>query len=205
MWTTAMKTTEQDKEEMILVDRVMRMLVREGKKAKAERIMECTLALVHSNRATAQTTLAEAIDNIQPLFELKRVRVSGVTHQIPALITEARQQAFAIRWLVQAARTEKRSAGGRTLPFANVLAKHIREAAQDRGPAVAKKQAVHKTAEANRAFAHYRWWIWLEGHQIQSESQLQELPIQGTEAGTPSIQDASVGRSGIVGMPHAPR
>jgi small subunit ribosomal protein S7 len=134
------------------------VLTQNGHKAKAERILRDSLALLHTDTVTAHHILADAIDNVTPLFELKRVRVSGMTHQIPALVSVQRQTSMAIRWLVQATRAEKRSTKGRKTPFANLFARQLLDASHMRGSAFLKKQGVHKIAEANRAFAHYRWW-----------------------------------------------
>jgi small subunit ribosomal protein S7 len=134
------------------------VLTQNGHKAKAERILRDTLALLHTTNATAHEIMSQAIDNVTPLFELKRIRVSGMTHQIPALVSAHRQTSMAIRWLVQATRADKRSSKGRKVPFAHLLARQLLDASQMRGNAYLKKQGVHKIAEANRAFAHYRWW-----------------------------------------------
>jgi len=134
------------------------VLTKDGKKAKAERIVQRKLALLHTDQATAAHMFIQAVDNVKPLFELKRVRVSGMTHQIPALISPARQTSIALRWIVQSVRADKKLPKTRTKSFESVLARHLQDAVQMRGAAVLKKQGVHKIAEANRAFAHYRWW-----------------------------------------------
>ena len=140
-----------------LLDKFTCVLTQHGKKAKAEGILQRALTLLHNDRATAHEMVARGVDNVKPLFELKRVRVAGTTHQITALLTEQRQTSIALRWIVQASRADKQAGKTKRMSFADNLARQLADAAHMKGTAFAKKQTVHKVAEANRAFAHYRW------------------------------------------------
>ena len=93
----------------------------------------------------------EALENVRPAVEVRSRRVGGATYQVPTEVRPARRDALAIRWIVDNAR--KRSEKS----MRERLANEINEAAQNRGGAIKKKEDVHKMAEANRAFAHYRW------------------------------------------------
>ena len=95
--------------------------------------------------------LDKALDNVRPMVEVKSRRVGGATYQVPVEVRPTRQQALAMRWLIEAARerTEK------SMPMR--LAAELMDASENRGTAVKKREDVHRMAEANKAFAHYRW------------------------------------------------
>lgn len=95
--------------------------------------------------------LTQAVTNVTPQQEVRSRRVGGATYQIPAPVRTDRAQALAIRWLVNASRSKKGS------PFADRLAQELISAYNNEGAAVKKKEDVHRMAEANRAFAHFRW------------------------------------------------
>jgi small subunit ribosomal protein S7 len=96
-------------------------------------------------------TLDKALDNVRPMVEVKSRRVGGATYQVPVEVRPTRQQALAMRWLIEAARarTEK------SMP--QRLAAELMDASENRGSAVKKREEVHRMADANKAFAHYRW------------------------------------------------
>ena len=95
--------------------------------------------------------LEQALENVKPAVEVKSRRVGGATYQVPVEVRPQRRQTLAMRWLIDAAR--KRS----EKTMAHRLAHELMEAADNRGAAVKKKEDVHRMAEANKAFSHYRW------------------------------------------------
>ena len=123
-----------------------------GKKAVAERIVYGALSEIESKGSTAPLeTFEKALEEIAPLVEVKSRRVGGATYQVPVEVRPSRRNALAMRWLVDSARkrTEK--------TMASRLAGELLDAAESRGSAVKKREDTHKMAEANKAFAHYRY------------------------------------------------
>jgi small subunit ribosomal protein S7 len=128
------------------------MVMERGKKSTAEGIVYDALEAISSKKGgDAMEILDKALDNVRPMVEVKSRRVGGATYQVPVEVRPTRQQALAMRWLIEAARerTEK------SMPMR--LAAELMEAAENRGSAVKKREDVHRMAEANKAFAHYRW------------------------------------------------
>jgi small subunit ribosomal protein S7 len=124
----------------------------DGKKSIAEKIIYSALDLVSSRgEKTGIDTFNDAIENIKPIIEVKSRRVGGATYQVPVEVRPVRQQSLAIRWLIDAARKRNE----RTM--AERLANEFMDAATDKGAAFKKKEDTYKMAEANKAFAHYRW------------------------------------------------
>jgi small subunit ribosomal protein S7 len=124
----------------------------DGKKSVAERIVYG--ALDHIAGKTSQNSLDglnKALENVQPLVEVKSRRVGGATYQVPVEVRPARRSALAMRWLIDAAR--KRSEKNMVMK----LAGEVIDANENRGTAVKKREDTHKMAEANKAFSHYRW------------------------------------------------
>jgi len=136
-----------------LVAAIISKVMSQGKKSLAQRIVYA--AIERSNEATDSVdpleTLNRAIENAKPRVEVKSRRVGGATYQVPLEVSPARQQSLAIRWIVGAAR------GRRGTPMHVALANEIRDAGANQGSAVRKRDEVHKMAQANRAFAHFRW------------------------------------------------
>ena len=137
-----------------LLAKFMNMIMNDGKKSVAERIIYGALDHM-SNRASvpgekALEMLEEALENVKPVVEVKSRRVGGATYQVPVEVRPARRQTLAMRWLIEAAR--KRSEKS----MAQRLAHELMEAAENRGTAVKKKEDTHRMAEANKAFSHYR-------------------------------------------------
>jgi small subunit ribosomal protein S7 len=123
-----------------------------GKRSLAERVVYDALAQAASRRGLEPAALLDsALERVQPMVEVKSRRVGGATYQVPVEVRSARQMALAMRWLVDSAR--KRSEKSMT----DRLASELLEAAEGRGAAVKKREDVHRMAEANKAFAHYRW------------------------------------------------
>ena len=135
-----------------LVSRFINALMRDGKKSTAEAILYDALASVEQKaNDSALKVFEQAIDNVRPVIEVKSRRVGGSTYQVPTEIRPARRTALGIRWMIGFSR--KRSERG----MANKLAGEILDAANRRGASVKKREDTHKMAEANKAFAHFRW------------------------------------------------
>ncbi|WP_097462453.1 30S ribosomal protein S7 [Mangrovitalea sediminis] len=124
-----------------------------GKKAVAERIVYGALDIVAEKGKDKQPLelFEKALENIQPLVEVKSRRVGGATYQVPVEVRPARQNALAMRWLVDFSRKRGEKS------MAQRLAGEILDAAENKGAAVKKREDVHRMAEANRAFSHYRF------------------------------------------------
>src|SRR2546425_1186062 len=103
-------------------------------------------------KAEPMKILKRAVDNVKPLLEVKSRRVGGATYQVPVEVNPARRQSLSIRWIISYAAQR-----GSEKQMVNKLANEILDAANNRGGAVKKKEDTHKMAEANKAFAHYRW------------------------------------------------
>ena len=135
------------------VSRFINMLMLDGKKWNAEKIVYGSLELVvqKTQKSDAMEILTKAIDNVRPLLELKSRRVGGATYQIPVEVRGDRGASLALRWIRNAAR------GRKGKPMQQRLADEILDAYNGQGTAVKKREEIHKMAEANRAFSHYRW------------------------------------------------
>ena len=135
------------------ISRFINMLMTQGKKWNAERIVYGSLDIVaqKTQKADPLEVLNKALDNVRPLLELKSRRVGGATYQIPVEVRGERGVSLALRWIRNAAR------GRKGKPMEQRLAEEILEAYHGQGSAVKKKEEIHKMAEANRAFSHYRW------------------------------------------------
>lgn len=135
-----------------LITKFTNCLMRDGKKAVAEQIMYAAFDLVEERtRENPVMVFRNAVDNTKPMVEVKSRRVGGSNYQVPVEVRVERREALAIRWLISFAR--KRS--GRTM--FEKLANELMEASHNRGGAIRRKEEVHKMADANKAFAHYRW------------------------------------------------
>jgi small subunit ribosomal protein S7 len=136
-----------------LVAKFMNVLMFGGKKSTAEHILYGAFDIL-AERAAGEDplkTFKRALDNVKPLVEVKSRRVGGATYQVPVEVRAERRVALAMRWLGLYARDR----GERTM--AERLANEILDAAQNRGNAVKKREDTHRMADANKAFAHYRW------------------------------------------------
>jgi small subunit ribosomal protein S7 len=138
-----------------LLAKFMNMIMNDGKKSVAERIIYGALERI-SERQThsdekALELLEQALENVKPSVEVKSRRVGGATYQVPVEVRPARRQTLAMRWLIDAARNRSEKS------MAFRLAHELMDAADNRGTAVKKKEDTHRMAEANKAFSHYRW------------------------------------------------
>ena len=123
-----------------------------GKKSVAERIVYGALDIVKEKSGNDPVeTFQEALDTIAPMVEVKSRRVGGATYQVPVEVRPKRRQTLAMRWIIEAARKR----GEKSMP--NRLAGELLDAVEQRGTAVKKREDTHRMAEANKAFAHYRW------------------------------------------------
>jgi small subunit ribosomal protein S7 len=135
-----------------LLTKFINMLMEDGKKAVAERIIYTALDQVALKKGgEAIGFLEQAMENVRPVVEVKSRRVGGATYQVPVEVRPTRRNSLAMRWLIEAAR--KRSEKSMALR----LAGELMDAADSRGTAVKKKEDTHRMAEANKAFSHYRW------------------------------------------------
>jgi len=136
----------------ITVAMLINKIMLHGKKATAERIVYDALDLVNKQMNTEPlTVLEQAIKNVTPLLQVKSRRVGGATYQVPVEVEAERGLSLAMRWLI----SYTRERGGKSM--AEKLAAEIIDAAQGQGATIKKRQDTHKMAEANKAFAHYRW------------------------------------------------
>ena len=136
----------------LLVARFINCILRKGEKGKAENIFYSALdSVAEKSREEPLRVFRKAVENAAPLLEVRSRRVGGATYQVPVEVKESRRQALSIRWMIQNAKARS----GRSM--AEKLTGEIMDAFGNSGGAVKKKEEVHRMAEANKAFAHYRW------------------------------------------------
>jgi len=136
----------------ITLSKFINKLMKDGKKSKAEKICyECFDIIRNKLKKEPLEVFLQALENVKPVLEVRSRRVGGATYQVPTEVRPERQEALAIRWIVHFAR------GKRGRPMKEKLAEEIILASRGEGLAVKKREDTHKMAEANRAFAHYRW------------------------------------------------
>jgi small subunit ribosomal protein S7 len=138
----------------VMLSKFMNMVMERGKKSVAEKILYGALDKISEKTKDADKAielLSQALDNVKPTVEVKSRRVGGATYQVPVEVRASRRQTLAMRWLIEAAsgRSEK--------SMSHRLAAELMDAAENRGTAVRKREDTHRMADANRAFAHYRW------------------------------------------------
>ena len=138
------------------VSRFMNSVMRQGKKSVAESIVYGALETIEQKiklrtGQEPQKVFKDAIDNVKPAIEVRSRRVGGATYQVPVEVRNDRRQTLAIRWLIQAARSRSEKT------MTERLSAELLDASNGRGNAVKKREDVHRMAEANRAFSHYRW------------------------------------------------
>jgi small subunit ribosomal protein S7 len=135
-----------------LIARFINMMMVDGKKSIAERVLYGALEQVGQKKGGDGVALLEqALDNVRPLVEVKSRRVGGATYQVPVEVRPIRRNSLAMRWIIDSAR--KRSEKS----MAQRLAGELMDASESRGSAVKKREDTHRMAEANKAFSHYRW------------------------------------------------
>ncbi|MBW1809976.1 MAG: 30S ribosomal protein S7 [Deltaproteobacteria bacterium] len=135
-----------------MVAKFMNNLMYRGKKSLSERIFYGAMDIVETRmREDPLKMFKKAMENVKPVLEVKARRVGGATYQVPVEIRSSRRTALAMRWLINYARAR----GEKTMM--ERLAAEIIDAANNRGSSIKKREDTHKMAEANKAFAHYRW------------------------------------------------
>jgi small subunit ribosomal protein S7 len=138
-----------------MLAKFMNMIMISGKKSAAEHIIYGAIDTIADRKKIpaeeAVSVLETALENVKPAVEVKSRRVGGATYQVPIEVRPVRRQTLAMRWVIEAAR--KRSEKSMAMRLANELI----EASENRGTAVKKREDTHRMAEANKAFAHYRW------------------------------------------------
>jgi len=135
-----------------LVSRFINGLMRKGKKSTAQRVFDNALDVVgQRTKEDPLKVFHQAMDNVRPLVEVKSRRVGGATYQVPVEVRYDRRISLAIRWLIGYAQNRPEKS------MVTKLAGELLDASQNRGGAIKKREDTHKMAEANKAFAHYRW------------------------------------------------
>ena len=135
-----------------LVTKLINTIMLDGKKGVAQKIVYSAFDMIkEKTNQDAMEVFEKAMENIKPALEVKSRRVGGANYQVPVEVRKDRSQALALRWLV----TASRNRGGHTMALN--LANEIMDAANGTGAAVKKREDTHRMAEANKAYAHYRW------------------------------------------------
>ena len=146
------KTLPDPKYQDRLVSRFISVLMKDGKKSTAEGILYGSFDLIEQKtRNDPLAMFRRALDNVRPRIEVKSRRVGGATYQVPVEVRPERATSLAMRWLANYARSRP----GKSMN--DKLANEIIDAANERGESVKKREDTHRMAEANKAFAHYRW------------------------------------------------
>ncbi len=136
----------------VVLSKFMNSLMLNGKKSIAEGIVYGAFDRIQEKSSLDPVQVFhEALDNVKPSVEVRSRRVGGATYQVPVEVRPERRQALAIRWLIAASRKRNEST------MVERLSGELMDAAQNRGASVKKREDIHKMAEANRAFSHYRW------------------------------------------------
>jgi small subunit ribosomal protein S7 len=138
-----------------MLAKFMNVVMHSGKKSAAEHILSGAIERIAEKTGRqgveAIELLSQALDNVKPVVEVKSRRVGGATYQVPVEVRASRRQTLAMRWVIEAARDRSEKS------MAFRLAHELLDAAENRGAAVRKREDTHRMAEANKAFAHYRW------------------------------------------------
>ena len=136
----------------IVVTKFMNSIMYEGKKSAAETIVYGALDTIEGKtKGDPLKVFEQALDNVMPSIEVRSRRVGGATYQVPVEVRSVRRQALGIRWIITAARDRNEKT------MTERLSAELLDASNNRGNAVKKREDVHRMAEANRAFSHYRW------------------------------------------------
>ncbi|GAB2504773.1 30S ribosomal protein S7 [Lysobacter humi (ex Lee et al. 2017)] len=133
------------------IARFINMVMKSGKKSIAEKIVYGAMDVITEKNPNALELVEKALTNVAPAVEVKSRRVGGATYQVPVEVRAARRNALAMRWLIDSARKR----GENSMP--RKLAAELLDASENRGGAIKKREETHRMADANKAFAHYRW------------------------------------------------
>ena len=135
-----------------MVTKFINVVMRDGKKSTAEKIFYDAMEVIQERTGEDPIkTFKKAVENVKPAVEVKSRRVGGSTYQVPVEVRPSRKLALSMRWLIKSAQTR----GEKTMR--ERLANELMDAANNRGAAIKKKEDTHRMADANKAFAHYRW------------------------------------------------
>ena len=138
-----------------MLAKFINMVMHSGKKSVAEQIVYGAIDRIaertNQDQSRALEVLGQALENIKPAVEVKSRRVGGATYQVPVEVRAARRETLAMRWAIDAARSRSEKS------MSVRLAHELLDASENRGAAVKKREDTHRMADANRAFAHYRW------------------------------------------------
>jgi small subunit ribosomal protein S7 len=134
-----------------VIARFINMVMQSGKKSVAEKIVYGAMDVIGEKSASPLDLVEKALGNVAPAVEVKSRRVGGATYQVPVEVRASRRTALAMRWVIESARKR----GETSMP--RKLAGELLDASENRGGAVKKREETHRMAEANKAFAHYRW------------------------------------------------
>jgi small subunit ribosomal protein S7 len=136
----------------VLVQQLINKIMLDGKKSTAEKIIYDALSVIEERTGSNPVTVVNnALDNIRPRLEVRSRRVGGATYQVPVEVAPRRANTLALRWIASYARARREKSMGQR------LAGEILDANDNLGSSVRRKEEAHRMAEANRAFAHYRW------------------------------------------------
>ncbi|MFZ7096641.1 30S ribosomal protein S7 [Luteimonas dalianensis] len=135
------------------IARFINMVMKSGKKSVAEKIVYGAMDVIgeKGGEANALELVEKALGNVSPAVEVKSRRVGGATYQVPVEVRQSRRMALAMRWVIESARKR----GENSMP--RKLAAELIDASENRGGAIKKREEIHRMADANKAFAHYRW------------------------------------------------
>lgn len=133
--------------------KIVNHLMRDGKKAKAEKILLTSLIkLKRIEKKDPIKTIQLALENVKPLVEVRSIRIGGSSYQIPVPLTKNRQYSLGIRWIIESARNRN------AYKMSDNLFDELLDASKNQGASVKRRLTLHKLADANRAYAHYRWY-----------------------------------------------
>lgn len=152
-------------ENYFILQKFINLLMHDGKKTLASKLFYEALTLLKNRLNSANNTsqinvlevFFQALENVTPSFEVRKVRRAGSTFLVPAMISESRGKAQGIRWIIEAAKS-RRGSNSASYKFAQCLADEIYQASLNQGKARDKKKELHNVAIANRAYVRYRWW-----------------------------------------------
>ncbi len=134
-----------------LVTRFINLVMERGKKSVAKKIVYGALENLSKDKNEAVKMLEQAVSNVAPRQEVRSRRVGGATYQVPVPVNRDRSITLAVRWVLQAAKSKK------GVPMVVSLTREIKSAYNNEGEAVSKRETMHRMAQANKAFAHFRW------------------------------------------------
>ena len=134
-----------------VVSKLINSIMYDGKRSTAEKILYTALEKMKTKNQDPLKVFNSAVSNVRPNLEVRSRRVGGATYQVPVEVKSSRSQALALRWILDASRKRKNKT------MADKLYAEILDASQNKGSAIKKREDTHKMAEANKAFAHFRW------------------------------------------------